>query len=166
MDVLTAVAAAVALVLTGAVSGVFFAYSNSVVPGLDAGRPDQAITAMNNMNRKILNPLFLTTFVGPPIAAVVTAVLLLTLDETGAALLFFCAAAVYVLGAVAPTAAVNVPLNNALGTGPVPADEAEVARVWTDYSTRWTRWNHWRAVSSLTALAAMGIALLVWGYTR
>jgi uncharacterized membrane protein len=155
--VLTAVVATVALVLTGAVSGVFFAFSVSVLPGLDALRPDQAVAAMTSMNRAILNPLFLASFVGPPLVASLAGVLLLTGDATGAALLFFAAAAVYVLGAIAPTAAVNVPLNNALEAAPEPAEEA-----WSAYSRRWTRWNHWRTVASLAALALQGAGLIIW----
>ncbi|OLF15376.1 anthrone oxygenase family protein [Actinophytocola xanthii] len=162
MDVLTAVAATVALVLTGAVAGVFFAFSTSVLPGLDAIRPGPAVAAMTSMNRAILNPLFLTSFVGPPLVAALTGVLLFTRDATAAALLFLAAAAVYVLGAIAPTAAVNVPLNNALLAAPEPTDDAQAARVWSAYSPRWTRWNHWRAVASLAALALEGVGLMIW----
>lgn len=164
MFVLASVVAVVSLVLTAAVSGVFFAFSTSVVPGLDALRPEHAIAAMTSMNRKILNPLFLTSFVGPPIAAVLAGVLIMIDGGTTAGLLFLAAAAVYVLGCVAPTAAVNVPLNNALDTGAIPTDPEEAGRTWTGYSGRWTRWNHWRAVGGLAAVALSGIALLVWGF--
>jgi len=167
VDVVTVVVAMVGLVLTGAGAGVFFTFSNSIMPGLDAVRAEQAVAAMNSINVKIINPLFLAAFLGPPVVAALTGVLLLgdaDTDAGGAALLFFAAAVVYVLGAIVPTAAVNVPLNNALAAAPVPTGEAEVTRVWTDYSTRWTRWNHWRAVGSLAALVLMGIGLLVWDY--
>lgn len=163
MDVLAAAVAAVALVLTGAVSGVFFAYSNSVVPGLGAVRPGPAIEAMNGMNRAIYNPRFLLTFTGPLVASPVAAVLLLVGDASGPALLLFGAFAVYVAGAAAPTAAVNVPMVNALAARPVPADEATAARVWSSFRTRWTRWNTVRTVSSLVSLLLIGLGLLVWG---
>lgn len=164
MFVLASIVAVVSLVLTAAVSGVFFAFSNSVVPGLDAVRPEQAITAMTSINRVILNPLFLATFVGPPIAAVLAGILIMIEGGTAGGLLFLAAAVVYVAACVAPTAAVNVPLNNALDTGTIPTDPAEVGRTWTDYSGRWKRWNHWRAVGSLVAVALSGVALLVWGF--
>jgi len=164
VSVLTVIVAVVAIVLCGAASGVFFAFSTSVMPGLDAIKPDQAINAMVSMNRKIINPAFLAAFVGTPFVTAVTGVLLLVDDATGAALFFFAATVVYLLGAVAPTAVVNVPLNNALDAGPVPAADDEVARMWSDYSTRWTRWNHWRAVFSLATLVLLGLGLLVWDY--
>ena len=160
MSVLASIVAVVSLVLTAAVSGVFFAYSNSVVPGLDKVRPEQAITAMNSVNRTILNPLFLTTFTGPPIAAVLAGVLLLVAGSTTAGLLYLAAAVVYLAGCVAPTAAVNVPLNNGLDTGTIPTDPDEVTRTWQEYSSRWLRWNHWRTAASLVAVALSGAALL------
>jgi uncharacterized membrane protein len=162
MDVVTAVVATVALVLTGAVFGVFFAFSTSVLPGLDAIRPGPAVSAMTSMNRAILNPLFLASFVGPPLVAAAAGVLLLARDATGAAVLFLAAAGVYVLGAIVPTAAVNVPLNNALAAAPEPADETAATRVWSAFSPRWTRYNHWRVVGSLIALALEGLGLLIW----
>ncbi|HEV7646533.1 MAG TPA: anthrone oxygenase family protein [Actinophytocola sp.] len=164
MFVVASIVAVVSLVLTAAVSGVFFAFSNSVVPGLDAIRPEQAITAMTSINRTILNPLFLATFVGPPIAAVLAGVLIMVAGGTGGGLLFLAAAVVYALACIAPTAAVNVPLNNALDTGTIPTDADEVGRTWTGYSARWTRWNHWRAAGSLVAVALSGVGLLVWGF--
>lgn len=163
MDVVTLVVALVGLMLAGAAAGVFFTFSNSVLPGLDAIAPDQAINAMNSMNVKIINPAFLAAYVGTPFVAVITGVLLLVGDGDGA-LWFFAAGIVYFLGAIAPTAAVNVPMNNALAAASVPADEAGARQVWVDYSSRWTRWNHWRAVFSLATLVLMGIGLLAWSY--
>jgi uncharacterized membrane protein len=160
VSVLASIVAVLSLVLTAAVSGVFFAYSNSVVPGLNAVRPEQAITAMTSINRTILNPLFLTTFVGPPVAAVLAGILLLIAGTTTAGLLYLGAALVYAAGCIAPTAAVNVPLNNGLDTGTIPTDPDEVTRTWQEYSSRWLRWNHWRAVASLVAVALSGVALL------
>jgi len=162
VSVLASIVAVLSLVLTAAVSGVFFAYSNSVVPGLDKVRPEQAITAMNSMNRTILNPLFLSTFVGPPVAAVLSGILILVDGATAAGLLYLAAALVYLAGCVAPTAAVNVPLNNGLDSGSIPTDPDEVAQTWHDYSGRWKTWNHWRTAGSLVAVALSGIALLVW----
>ncbi|MPZ80247.1 MAG: DUF1772 domain-containing protein [Actinophytocola sp.] len=134
------------------------------MPGLDAIGAGDAIVAMNSIDRKILNPVFLTSFVGPPVAAVAAGVLIMAAGSTPAGLLFLAAAVVYLLGCIVPTARVNVPLNNALGAGPLPADRDEATRVWTGYSARWTRWNHWRAVFSLVAVALSGVGLLVWGY--
>ena len=166
MFVLASIVAVFSLVLTAAVSGVFFAFSNSVVPGLNAVRPEQAITSMTSINRVILNPLFLSAFVGPPIAAVLAGILILVEGSTSASLLYFASAVVYALACIVPTATVNVPLNNALDSGTIPTAPEEVTRTWNDYSGRWLKWNHWRAVGSLVAVALSGVALLVWGSTN
>lgn len=154
--------AAVTVALTGAVTGVFFAYSNSVLPGLTGTDARTAIRGMTSMNQKILNPVFLLTFVGPPVAAVLTGVLLLILGQRSPGVLFLVAATAYVLGAFLPTMVVNVPMNEALAAAGVPADPAEAARLWADYASRWTRWNSLRAVASLVSLLLVAAGLLLW----
>jgi len=161
--IVASIVAVVSLLLTATVSGVFFAYSNSVVPGLDAVRPEQAITSMTSINRVILNPAFLTSFVGPPVALLLAGILIMIEGGTAGGLLFIAAAVIYAAGCIAPTAVVNVPLNNALDTGSIPTDPAEAGEKWTAYSQRWKRWNHVRAAGSLAAVGLAGVALLVWG---
>lgn len=152
MEPLTLVVAFVHLVLLGAVYGVFFAYSNSVVPGLD--KTEQATATMRSINVVIVNPRFLATFVGPVITAAATGFLLLGIDETTPALLYLAAAVVYLLGCLAVTGRVNVPMNNALENGTL---------TWADYAPRWRRWNTVRTVSSMVALVLSGAGLYVWG---
>lgn len=161
-SVLATASAGLTLALTGVVTGVFFAYSNSVLPGLTGTDPQTAIRGMVSMNQKILNPAFLLTFVGPPVVAVLTAVLLLVLGQRPAGVLFLVAAAAYALGAFGPTMVVNVPMNESLAATGVPADPAEAARLWVDYASRWTAWNNLRAVASLVSLLLTGTGLLLW----
>ncbi|WP_307845459.1 anthrone oxygenase family protein [Planomonospora sp. ID67723] len=160
---LAALAAGLTIVLTGAMTGLFYGFSVAVMPGLDGIDARQAIPAMQSVNRKILNPVFLPMFVGTVLAAPAAGALLLALGQERAAVLFFAAAAAYVLGAFAPTAAVNVPMNNALDAADVPADPAEAARLWSGYSARWTRWNTGRAVFCGISLLLAGLAVFVWG---
>ncbi|HEY0536746.1 MAG TPA: anthrone oxygenase family protein [Actinoallomurus sp.] len=161
MKILAGLSATTTLLLTGAVAGLFFAYSVSVMIGLDAIKPDQAIAAMRGINEKIQNPVFLPAFLLTPVVAVITGVLLLVLGQRAAGIVFFLAAAAYVLGALVPSFAVNIPMNDALDTARVPA--AEAARVWSDYSSRWTLWNHVRTVSSGVSLLLVGLGLFLWG---
>jgi uncharacterized membrane protein len=161
MKILAGLSATTTLLLTGAVAGVFFAYSVSVMMGLDAIRPEQAIAAMRSINEKIQNAVFLATFLLTPVAAAVTGVLLLVLGQRTAGIVFFLAAAAYVLGALIPSFAVNIPMNDTLDAARPSA--AEAARVWSDYSSRWTLWNHVRTVSSLLSLGLVGLGLFIWG---
>jgi uncharacterized membrane protein len=161
MKILAGLSATTTLLLTGAVAGVFFAYSVSVMIGLDAIRPEQAIAAMRSINDKIQNAVFLATFLLTPVAAAVTGVLLLVLGQRTAGIVFFLAAAVYVVGALVPSFAVNIPMNDTLDAARPSA--AEAARVWSDYSSRWTLWNHVRTVSSLISVGLVGLGLFLWG---
>lgn len=163
LSALTAILATVALALTGVMAGLFYAVSVAVIPGLDGIKADQAVSAMQSINRKILNPVFFTAFFGAPVAAAATGGLLLALGQTWAAVLFFLAAATYALGTFAPTVVVNVPMNDALDAAGVPSDEETAARLWSDYSPRWTRWNTLRAVFNVVSLLLVGLALFVWG---
>lgn len=159
MVVLTLVVASVNLVLLGAVYGVFFTYSNSVVPGLDRIDPEKAVAAMRGVNVAIINPRFLATFAGPVVTSAATGFLLLGLDEADAALLYFSAAVVHLTGSLIITGTVNVPMNNALENGTTTDWE----RRWADFSPRWRRWNTVRTVASMAALVLCGIGLYVWG---
>lgn len=159
---LAVLAAAAALLLTGAMSGVFFAFSTAVLPGLDAADARQAVPAMQSINRKILNPVFYTAFFGALLAAAAPAVLLTLLGEGAAAAAFAVGAAVYLLGAFMPTVLINVPLNNALDTAAAPSSADAAERVWADFSPRWTRWNTVRAAASALSLLCVGLAAVLW----
>lgn len=163
LSTITAISAAVTLALIGAIAGVFYAFSVSVMRGLDAIEPDHAIRAMQSINRKILNPVFLATFTLAPVFAAITGALLLWLDQTWAAIISFLAGVTYVLGAIFPTATVNVPLNNRLEAATVSTDPTGAARLWSDYSTRWTRWNTIRALITSLSLLLVGLAIFAWG---
>lgn len=158
MATLTLVVALLTVVLLGGIFGVFFAYSNSVVPGLDRTDLEHAVDAMRKINLVIVNPVFLLTFLGPVVTGAVTGFLLLGLDETGAALLFLAGAAVYLVGGVLLTAGVNIPMNNALEN----SASTDWARRWADFSPRWKVWNRVRAFLSMVALVLCGLGLHAW----
>jgi uncharacterized membrane protein len=136
----------VALALHAALTGLFYTFSMSVMPGLNALEPAQAEEAMRSVNRKILNPWLYIPFLGAPVAALVAGLL----ADAPAALWLFAAAGVNFAGSFLVTVAVNVPMNNALDAGEMP---------WKEYSRRWTAWNTLRAVASLVGLVLVGAGL-------
>ncbi|MDP4510985.1 MULTISPECIES: anthrone oxygenase family protein [unclassified Nonomuraea] len=138
--------ALVTLVLHGALAGLFYTFSMSVMPGLNAIAPAQAEEAMRSINRKILNPWLYIPFLGSPLAALATGLL----AGAPAAVWFFAAAAVGFVGSFLVTVAINVPMNNAVDAGTM---------AWKDYSRRWTAWNTLRAVASFISLVLVGIGL-------
>ncbi|RKS73649.1 putative membrane protein [Actinomadura pelletieri DSM 43383] len=160
---LAGVSVTLSLIMAAGMAGTFFGFSTGVMPGLNAARPASAIDAMQSVNQKIQNPVFVAMFLLVPLLAVAAGVLLLTLDHRSAAILFFVAAAVYFVGALVPSFAVNIPMNNDLDAVTIPTDPSEAARVWSDYSGRWTAWNTVRAVFGWASLLAMSVGVYLWG---
>ena len=159
MLTLTLIVAFLNLVLLSAVFGVYFTYSNSVVPGLDQTDPEKAVEAMRKMNIAIMNPAFLLSFTGPVVTSAATGFLLLGLDENTSAYLYLAAAVVYLLGSLVVTGRINVPMNNAL----VNSTSTDWQQLWADFSPRWRRWNTVRTLSSAVTLLLCGVGLYLWG---
>ncbi len=163
---LAASAAAATLMLAGGIAGFFYAYSSSVMFGLNAIDPRDAIVAMKGINATVRNAVFAPAFFGTPVAALVTAFLFFRLGRAAAAGAMALAGLVYLLGAFAPTALVNVPMNDALAGLVVPESLQEAARIWADYAERWTWWNTLRTTFSAGSLLLVGYALFAAGSRR
>lgn len=134
------------LVLHGALTGLFYAFSMSVVPALNAIDPRRAEEAMRSVNRKILNPWLFLVFLGSPAAALVTGFL----ADAPASAWFFAAAGVSFVGSFLFTMVINVPMNNALDAGTME---------WGRFAPRWAAANAARTVASAVALVLVGIGL-------
>jgi len=125
---------------SGLLAGLYFAYAVSVMPALKAMDDTTFVTVMNRINVVIVNPLFLTVFLGAPAACV--------------ALLFWeqdaLTIATAVLGVVTllVTVVFNIPLNNALAAGGSR----------DGFERPWVLWN---AVRTLTGIACLVCVLLV-----
>jgi uncharacterized membrane protein len=140
----------------GLMAGLFFAFSVSVMPALGRLPAAQGIAAMQTINAVILNPLFLTTFLGTAAACLGVIIFsLLRWSNLGAAYLL-AGGALYLAGSLLVTMLFNVPRNEALAAAPAAPDSA---RLWANYLATWTAWNHVRTVASLAAAALLTLAL-------
>ncbi len=144
------------IVGTGLVSGLLFAFSVVVMRALLQLAPEQGMLAMQRINVLIVNPLFITVFVGS--AALCLAVLVVSWRgvPSSGALWLLCGAGAYLLGPLGVTIAFNVPLNNRLAA--LTAEQA--AQAWPRWARTWLRWNHAR-----TALGVLATVLLTVGLT-
>ncbi len=152
----------VAGTLTGLLAGVFFAFNVAVVPSLLSINGKAHIAAMQAINVKIINPIFMLSFLGPigllPLAAF--------LYRDGTAFPYLVAAAVlHIVGAVGVTGVGNVPLNDKLAKVDINAiSEAEADKVRLEYQgagSAWMRWHNVRTVTSIAATALVFVACLV-----
>jgi uncharacterized membrane protein len=139
----------------GMMAGVYFAFSTSVMGGLGRIAPAQGIAAMQSINRVIINPLFLTVFLGTAGLCALVAFFSLGWTRANAALPII-GGAVYLVGSIFVTALFNVPMNTALDV--LDPNTPESANHWADYLRGWTAWNHVRAVALLTAATLLTIA--------
>jgi uncharacterized membrane protein len=142
----------------GLIAGVFFAFSSFVMNALARLPAAQGIAAMQSINVVVINPLFMTAFLGTASTCVLLVVSsLLRWREPGAAYLL-AGGLLYFVGAFLATIFFNVPRNNALAA--VDPASAEGAGLWTNYLSGWTAWNHVRTAASLAAAALLTIALM------
>ncbi len=153
LDILT-----VAAVLgSGLVAGIFFAFSTFVMRALGRLPQDQGMAAMKAINITVLNPWFFLVFFGT--GAVCLAVAFLASGSAAgmqrASLLAACA--LYLVGCLLVTVAFNVPLNDRLAS--VEPNSAGAGVFWGHYLSRWTLWNHVRTAASLAAAGLFAVSL-------
>lgn len=148
MKPLTLPFAFLSVLFAGAIFGFFYAWICSTMWGLDAIDPRVAITAMNGMNDSVRNATFAPAFFGTPIVLGLTAALAWSGGQARAAVFFGAGAVLYLVGAFALTASVNVPMNRALLEITAPEDIEEARKIWTEYSSRWQVYNTIRTLVS------------------
>ncbi len=142
---------------SGLVAGIFFAFSTFVMRALARIPTEQGIAAMQAINVSVLNPWFLGVFFGTGVVCVPIALLVLSGAAGPHPSLLLAGCVLYVAGSILVTVAGNVPLNDQLAA--VDARRTEASALWRLYLIRWTRWNHVRTASSLAAAALFAAAL-------
>ncbi|MFI5720372.1 DUF1772 domain-containing protein [Nocardia sp. NPDC051750] len=155
-----------ATVTTGLMAGVFGIYALAVMPGLRTTDDRTFIGSFQAMDRAIVTPLFLATFVGALVLAIAAA--LLQLGEGRSSVLWWtAAAAVLYLVAVMVTGTVHLPLNDALKAAGAPAEMADPAAVRAAFDeSRWIAWNYVRVATSGVSFVFLTWALVQWGRTQ
>jgi uncharacterized membrane protein len=141
---------------SGLVAGTFFAFSTFVMKALGNLPPPQGIAAMQSINVVVINPWFMTAFLGTGLACVgvLIASLLRWQDPTTPYLL--SGSLLYLVGTILVTMLFNVPRNDALAA--VAPATPEAAALWVSYLSTWTAWNHVRTLAALAASALFTIA--------
>jgi uncharacterized membrane protein len=141
----------------GLIAGVFFAFSTFVMKALAQRPPAQGIAAMQAINITVINPLFLTGFLGTGAACFFLAVSSLLKWNQPDATYLLVGSLLYLVGTLLVTMVFNVPLNNALAT--VEPDNTDGVNLWANYLSNWTLWNHVRTIAALAAAAALTLTL-------
>ncbi len=146
-----------AMLGSGLVAGIFFAFSNFVMRALGQLPQDQGIAAMKAINVTVINPWFFLAFFGTGAVCLTVAFLALGIAAGMHRACLLAGCALYLLGCLLVTVAFNVPLNNRLASTDPDSSGTEV--LWADYLSRWTLWNHVRTATSLAAAGLFVMAL-------
>jgi uncharacterized membrane protein len=142
---------------SGLMAGLFFVFSVTVMSAFGKLPAPTGIAAMQSINATILNPVFMTAFMGTALLCVVLAVYgVVRWSEPGVVWLI-AGVVLYIVGTLLVTIIFNVPLNDTLAA--VSPDSAEGASLWRNYLDVWTGWNHVRTVTSTGALVCFVLAL-------
>jgi uncharacterized membrane protein len=163
MEVFRGVVLIVATLTMGLMAGVFFIYTNAIMPGLRRTDDRTFVGAFQANDRAIINPLFMLCFLGALLfTGLATA---LHIDAHDRPVLPWAAAAfVLYLAAVVITFVVNVPLNNAIKAEGDPDRIEDLAAVRKRFNeAKWAAWNLVRTLTSLAAFGCLTGALVEFG---
>lgn len=152
------VALVVGVVTCGVMTGLLFAFSGSVLAGMNTIAPAHSIRAMQTMNTALLNPFFGLAFFGSTLSAAYLGVRALLRDPSPSRTLLLVGAAFFVIGVFLVTITVNVPMNNRLQR--FDGDQLRAAEEWRRFSGRWLLVNHLRTLDGAIATIAFSLALL------
>ena len=153
MDILTFAA----VLGSGLVAGIFFAFSTFIMRALGQLPQNQGIAAMKAINVTVINPLFFLAFFGTGAVCLPVAFLSLVSAAGTHRAYLLAGCALYLFGCVLVTMAFNVPLNNRLASAEPDSSGAEA--LWAHYLSRWTLWNHVRTAAPLAAAGLFVMAL-------
>jgi uncharacterized membrane protein len=141
------------------IGGVFFGFSAFVMRALAQLAPHEGVAAMQRINVVVINPVFLSVFMGTAaLSAACMGIALWRWRADAGAPWLFAAGALYLAGCFGVTMAANVPRNDALAA--LDRGEPEASAYWPRYVREWTRWNHVRTLAALAGAACAAAALV------
>lgn len=146
-----------ATLAAGLMAGLFYAYSCSVNPGLHRLPDAGYLAAMQSINRAILNPVFLSVFLGTALLLPLATWASYGTGTNPRFWLMLAAAVCYGVGTFGITMGGNVPLNEALDA--FPLDNATAGQL-AEYRTRFEMpWNRLHTIRTVAAVLAFGLAV-------
>lgn len=158
MNSVTTVAAILALIGSGIISGVFYAFSSFIMKALARVPSEEGIGAMQSINLVVIGPSFLSVFIGTAVFSLMLVGLSIKGWDMPSAPWFLAGALLYLAGTFLVTGLGNVPLNDQLAA--VSASNSSAIAVWEHYLDRWTLLNTIRTVAATAAVFSFTIGLL------
>lgn len=144
--------------LTALIAGLFYSYACSVNLGLGKLTDVQYISAMQSINREILNPIFFASFMGTLLFLPISS--WLEYNQSGFSASFWllaAAAIVYAIGTFGITISCNVPLNESLDKFVV--NSATIEQIAAQRKSFEIPWNRYNTIRTVAAIISMVLAI-------
>jgi uncharacterized membrane protein len=146
--------------LTGLMAGIFFTWSNAVKPGIGKLNDIDYLSALQSMNRVILNSLFLIVFIGTIISVALVPVFHFHFYPKNIFWLLILIVIIYWVGVFSVTVFGNIPLNEILDKRNLSVmNPNDLSLLRDSIENRWNNFNLIRSISS-----ALSFLLLIISY--
>ena len=147
----------IAILGSGLIAGVFFAFSTFVMRALSRLTVEEGIRAMQAINITVLNPWFLGVFFGTAVVCIVLLIWSFINWQQADSVYLIAASVFYLVGCFMVTGMYNVPKNEVLAK--VDAKSTDSESIWNNYVETWTTWNHVRTIASTIAVIIFALTL-------
>jgi len=145
--------------LTGLTAGLCFTWGNAVTPGIGRLNDLGFLHAFQQMNRAILNPIFIVVFMGPTITHIANIFLFKSATPT-VFWLILAASTLYIGGLVLVTVFGNVPLNEMIDKVDLLSASPEELKTLRDrFELRWNQFHLIRTVTTSLSFALLIISI-------
>lgn len=146
---------------TALIAGLFFSYSCSVVLGLKSLPDEEYISAMQSINKAILNPVFFMVFFGTLLLLPFSTWLNYSQPASKSFWLLLSASILYGVAVFGTTVTGNIPLNNTLDKFKIlNATKEAISAQRTIFEGRWNYLNNIRTIASILTLILVIIACI------
>jgi len=153
---------ALAILLTGLMAGIFFTWSNAVKPGIGKLSDIEYLTALQSMNRVILNNAFKIIFLGAIIVVALVPVFYFNLYPKNIFWLFVFTLVIYWIGVFGVTVSGNIPLNEILDkTNLESITSEEIKTLRKSIEVKWNNFNLIRCISSAITFLILIVSFLI-----
>jgi len=148
--------------LCALVSGLVFAFTIVIMPGIKKLPDKEFIRAFQVMDGVIQNgqPIFIFVWVGSVLTLLASAILGIWQLDGIQRILLILAAIIYIFGVHLPTVTINIPLNNEIqAIDTVSASESTQNTARSNFESRWNFWNSFRTVLGILVSILLMILL-------
>lgn len=147
---------------TGLTAGLCFTWGNAVTPGIGRLNDLGYLHAFQQMNRAILNPIFIIVFMGPLLTHVAN-IFLFKSANTTLFWLILAAAVIYLVGLVLMTVIGNVPLNEMIDkVDLLSASPEELSELRNKFEVKWNRFHRIRTITTSISFALLIASVLIY----